>query len=133
MAGLNFGHLFGICVEKGSELPEGHENRKMKYRIVFQGNNVKNQDWQAATFDDLGSSPASLEAARAADLYGCVPGQAIEMADAVQAYVQAALKGTETWVCLPPEWRTEKEWKGFRRPVVRLRLALYGHPDAGTY
>ena len=96
----------------------------MKYRIVFQGNNVKNQDWQAATFDDLGSSPASLEAARAADLYGCVPGHAIEMADAVQAYVQAELTGTETWVCLPPEWRDGPKWKGFRRPVVRLRLAL---------
>ena len=56
------------------------------------------------------------------------------MADAEQAYVQALLTGTETWVCLPPEARTTAAWKGcnLKRPVVRLRLALYGHPDSGT-
>ena len=58
------------------------------------------------------------------------------MADAEQAYVQALLTGTETWVCLPPEARVGKAWKGWEdpscKPVVRLRLALYGHPDSGT-
>ena len=33
---VNFGYLFGICVEKGSELPAGHLSRKFKYRVVFQ-------------------------------------------------------------------------------------------------
>ena len=65
---INFGYLFGICVEKGSELPEGHPNRKYKYRVVFQGNRVVNQDWEAATFEDLGSSPATLESSRACDM-----------------------------------------------------------------
>ena len=129
---INFGYLFGICVEKGSELDKTDPNRKYKYRVVFQGNRVVNQDWEAATFDDLGSSPATLEISRACDLYGCAPGHGIEMADAEQAYVQAQLVGTETWVCLPPEARIGSKWKGFRRPVVRLRLALYGHPDSGT-
>ena len=93
---VNFGYLFVICVEKGSELPAGHAMRKFKYRVVFQGNRVVNQDYEAAVFEDLGSSPATLESSRAFDLYGCVPGHDCEMADAEQAYVQALLTGTET-------------------------------------
>ena len=56
-------------------------------------------------------------------------------ADAEQAYVQAVLTGTETWVCLPPEARIGPAWANcqLKRPVVRLRLALYGHPDAGGF
>ena len=102
---INFGYLFGICVEKGSELLKGDKNRKYKYRVVFQGNRVVNQDYEAATFEDMGSSPATLESSRACDLYGCAPGHDIEMADAEQAYVQALLTGIETWICLPPEAR----------------------------
>ena len=83
-------------------------------------------------FQDLGSCPASMEASKAADCYGSVPDFDIEIADAVQAYVQAALQGTPTWVCLPPEERPAS-WSKFRKPVVRLRKALYGHPDSGTY
>ena len=75
---VNFGYLFGICVEKGSELPDGHPLKKYKYRVVFQGNRVVNQDWDAATFEDLGSSPATLESSRACDLYGCAPGHDIQ-------------------------------------------------------
>ena len=37
---VNFGYLFGICVEKNSELPHGHPRRKFKGRVVFQGNRV---------------------------------------------------------------------------------------------
>ena len=84
--------------------------RKYKYRVVFQGNRVVNQDYEAAVFEDLGSSPATLESSRACDMYGCAPGNDCEMADAEQAYVQALLTGTETWVCLPPEARVGKAW-----------------------
>jgi len=36
----HFGRIFDICVEKGSELPEGDPARKFKGRAVFQGNRV---------------------------------------------------------------------------------------------
>ena len=36
----NMGYLFGICVEKNSELLAGHPSRKFKGRVVFQGNRV---------------------------------------------------------------------------------------------
>ena len=50
----------------------------------------------------------------------------------MQAYVQAPMRGDPTWVRLPPE-QWPAAWKGTRDPVCPLRLALYGHPDAGGY
>ena len=121
---VHFGYLFAIFVEKNSELPEGHPKRKFKGRVVFQGNRVVNQNWDAAMFQDLGSCPATVEASKAADCYGCAPGFDIEIADAIQAYIQAVLEGTATWVCLPPEERPAS-WSKFRKPIVHLKKALY--------
>ena len=42
---LHMGRLFGLCVEKGSELPEGDERMKIKYRVVFGGDNAIDQSW----------------------------------------------------------------------------------------
>ena len=83
-------------------------------------------------FQDLGSSLATMEASKACDFVGCLPGNTSEQADAEQA--QAYLKGPETWVQLPEEHLPER-WKtlGLKRPVVRLKKALYGHPDSGTF
>ena len=92
----NLGYLFGICVEKNSELPAGHPSRAYKGRVVLQGNSVVNQDWQRAVFEDLGNAPATVDASRAADCFGCAPGHVIQMADAEQAHIQAELKGTPT-------------------------------------
>ena len=50
---MHFGEVFGICVEKGSELEEDDPNRKYKGRYVFRGNEVKDQNWEAALFQDL--------------------------------------------------------------------------------
>ena len=63
---VHFGYLLGLCFEKGSELKANDEGRKYKGRAVYQANRVVNQNWEAALFQDLGSSPATLEAARAA-------------------------------------------------------------------
>ena len=95
---VHFGYLLGLCSEKGSELDANDKNRKYKGRALYQGNRVVNQNREAALFQDLGSSPATLEAARAADAYGCAPGHDTEIADAEQAYVQADLKGVPSWV-----------------------------------
>ncbi|MCP4191077.1 MAG: hypothetical protein GY768_10670, partial [Planctomycetaceae bacterium] len=110
---VHMGYLFGICVEKNCELPVGHPSRKFKGRVVFQGNRVKNQDYQAAIFQDLGSAPATMDAARAADCYGCAPGNTIEVADGEQAYIQADLRGTPCWISLPPDQRPAS-MKGFK-------------------
>ncbi|CAE7353670.1 unnamed protein product [Symbiodinium natans] len=127
------GKIFEICVEKGSELPKGNPLRKFKGRTVFQGNNVKDENNDTALFSELGSSPATMEAGKVLDAYGHAPGHDVEQGDGKQAYTQTTLKGADTWVRLPRE-RWPKEWVGkFRDPVVRLRLALYGHPDSGGF
>jgi hypothetical protein len=127
------GLIFEICVEKGSELLPGDPNRKFKGRVVFQGNNVRDEQWQAALFNELSSAPATMQAAKACDAYGLLPGHIAQQCDAEQAYIQSKLAGpTPTWVRLPRE-RWPKAWYGMRDPVCPLVLALYGHPDAGGY
>ena len=130
------GLVFGICVQKNCEITD--QPPVYKYRYVFQGNRVRDQNWENAMFQDLGSSPASTEASRSADFYGCLPGHDVEQADAEQAYVQSLLKGPETWVQIPvewwpPEWFNSDGSHKYRCPVVLLLRALYGHPDSGTF
>ena len=130
---VHMARIHGICVEKNFQLPQGHPNRKFKGRGVLLGNQVKNQFWEAAFFQDLGNSPATFEASRWADFYGCLPGHGVKLADAVQAYIQAILPGPPCWVELPEDaWPDNMDFRKFRRPVVRLIKALYGHPDSGT-
>ena len=100
---------------------------------MFQGNNVRDECWQAALFQDLGSSPATMQAGKACDALGLAPGYDVQQADAEQAYVQSRLGGdTPTWVRLPKD-RQPPGWKKYRDPVCPLVLALYGHPDSGGY
>ena len=123
--------IFGFCVEKGSELPQGHSQRKFKGRVVFRGNQVRDEDHYLATLQDMGSAPASMASGKFSDFLGLLPGWRLMQADAVRAYTQALLRGTTTWIrLLHDQW--PKHWHGMKDPVCRLRLALYGHPDAGT-
>mgnify|MGYP003330114571 CR=1 FL=1 len=101
--------------------------------LLFPRDRVTTESWEVAIFQDMGSSPATMEAGKSADAYGCFPGNDTEQADAEQAYVQAELRGTETWIWLPPEaWEAApKDVKELydttiskmQRPVVRLRKA----------
>ena len=99
-----------FVLEKNSELPNGHPNKKYKGRVVFLGNRVSNQDFEAAIFADLGNAPANLESGRLADCYGACPGNASENADGVQAYLQARMRGDPCWVELPPEAHPGSIW-----------------------
>mgnify|MGYP002176408590 FL=1 len=131
---VHVGRLCCLCVEKGSELKADDPRRKFKGRVVFLGNNVKDQNWDYAVFQELSSCPATMEGSRSADCYGCLPGHDVMQADAEQAYIQAKLKGTLTWVELPrEEWPDDWVKRGMIRPVCPLYLALYGHPDSGGH
>ena len=128
---VHVGMIFGFVVEENTDLPTGDPRRKFKGRVVFQGNNVKNQNWENAVFSDLGSSPSSMEAGRLVDAYGLRHGFDIQQSDAVQAYLQAELRGNPTWIAIPQD-QWPASWQGMRRPVCRLRVALCGHPDSGA-
>ena len=75
---VHMARVHGICVEKNYQLPKGSPGCKFKGRGVLLGNQVKNQHWEAAFFQDLGNSPATFEASRWADFYGCIPGHKCE-------------------------------------------------------
>ena len=75
------GRIFGIVVEKHPELPAGHPDRKLKGRLVFQGNEVRDENAHYAIFSELSSSPATLGASKNVDAYGLFPGDALQKAD----------------------------------------------------
>ncbi len=127
---IQFGWLFGICVEKNSELPLENKSRKYKGRVVFQGNRVVNQNWDVAVFHDMGNSPATMDASRACDCYGCIPTHTVQCADAEQAYIQADLKGNECWITLPPE-QVPASWSK-KYPHMRHPLFDWLRPCMGT-
>ena len=130
----HIGLVFGICVEKAYHLKRGDPNfhlRKFKGRYVYQGNNVRDEWQQHAVFQELSCTPASMEAAKATDAYGCLPGHDEEQDDAEQAFIQADIDDTkiETFARIPDEYLPD-EFRHLKDPVVRVRKALYGHPDA---
>ena len=131
---VHMGRIFDICVEKNPELPKSDPTRKYKGRVLFGGDNVVDQNWEAAMFQELSSCPATMGAAKAADCYGLLPGHTVEQADADMAYTQANLGGTKCWVALPREqWPQAWVDAGLKNPVCPLLRALYGHPDAGGF
>ncbi len=79
----------------------GDPERKMKGRSVLLGDNIKDQDFSWAEPRELGSSPPSIEAAKALDAMGSFPGYTVNTCDAKGAYTQALLLGAEAWVTLP--------------------------------
>ena len=108
---MHFARIFDLCVEKGSELPQGDKDRKFKGRAVLQGDQVRDQNWEAALFQDLSSSPAAMEASRAADAYGMLDGHTIMVADADSAYTQSYLDSSiETWVSILPREQWRQQW-----------------------
>jgi hypothetical protein len=138
---VHFGHVHELCYLKNRELPEADPRRKYKGRAVFLGDQVKDQDGNVALFQELGSAPATMSASKIADYHGLLPGNVLMTAGVTSAYCQAKITGTKTWVELPPgRWRdswfkstlrgAERQPK-YRRPVVPLEMALYGHPDSG--
>jgi hypothetical protein len=128
------GLIFEICVEKNAELPKGDPKRNFKGRVVFQGNNVKDQNREYALFEESSSAPATMEAGKCADAFGQLSGHVAKQSDAEQACIQSKLGNNHTWVRIPKH-RWPKSWidKGFFDPVAPLKLALYGHPDSGGY
>ena len=130
---VQFSMVYGIIGEKGSELPPGDPRRKYKGQAVPLGNKVFNHDYQEATFAELGSAPTTLEGSRIVDAYGCVKGNASQTSDAIQAFCQAPMM-VEVWVTLQREAVADPEfYYAVKNPVVRLLLALYGHPDSPTF
>ena len=125
---LHLGELMPIASIKHWESPALH---KYKGRIVFRGDNVKDQNGDWAIFQEIYASPTAIHSVNSNIAYGCIAGNKTTMADADQAYLQAELKSKcDTWVLVPRElWPKEWHNKGYVKPMCRLRKSLYGHPE----
>ncbi len=71
---VHFGRICELCHERGSELEDGDPEKKMKGRSVLLGDNVKDQDFNWAEIRELGSSPPTIESAKALDAMGSLRG-----------------------------------------------------------
>ena len=91
---MHVGRVFALCVIKGSEYPPRDPRRKHKGRIVFQGNDVWDEDHLPAIFNELSSSPATIETSKIVDALGLLPGHVLMQSDAKQAYCQTTLGET---------------------------------------
>ena len=69
--GIHPARVHGFIYEKNYQLKEDDLARKFKGRSVVLGDQVKGQSMEAASFQDLGNSPATFDASRWADYYGC--------------------------------------------------------------
>jgi hypothetical protein len=133
-----FGSLMDSCHEKHSEL-EAHL-RKYKGRVVFRGDQVRDETGFYAVFSEQGTSASHQSGAKFVDAIARMPGCSGGDSDAVGAYTQCPLSDAaflledsgdlETWISLPPS-RRPAHWSKYRNPVCRLTLNLYGHPLAG--
>ena len=75
-----------------------------KGRIVLGGHNIKNSVGDYALFQDVGSTPSTMTAARIALAMAALFGLDAEQTDCIHAYVQANLEGPPTFITLPREW-----------------------------
>ena len=62
---VHIGYICPLCYEKGSELPDGHSDKKLRARTVFLGNQVMDEYFQEAEMEGLGSAPPAMSDARA--------------------------------------------------------------------
>ncbi len=99
------------CTTKGSEwaIQDKVEDKDYKGRVVLLGDQVKDEAWEPAIFNDLGSAPVSMASGKFADYYGSLKGHTLGQADAASAYIQSMFGGIPTWVRLPRH-RWPKKW-----------------------
>ena len=130
---IHLGDLLTMCLIKFFERDE--EFWKLKGRICFRGDTVKDEDGAVAVFQEISANPTAIQGVNANIAYGCFPGHSSSVADAIRAYVQSLLKSKhKTWVHIPKElW--PKSWHGkYNKPMCLLVKAFYdGHPESGGH
>lgn len=91
-AEVHLASLFGFMVENGAEYDPGDPCKKFKYRVVLRGNDIKDQSFEVALFQEMATAPTSPEASRFTDLVGLLEGEITEGRDVEQAYLLADME-----------------------------------------
>jgi hypothetical protein len=106
----------------------------MEIRVFFRGNDVVYENWGVAMFQELGSAPATVVAAKMRDLCELIRNHTNENADATEAYMQSLLG---LWACeLYQKW-THQSDRDLRRLICYVNttkdhamIGWCGDPDA---
>jgi len=107
--------------------------KKLKARIYFRGDEVRDAFGQHAEFQELKVIPTTISGLNLNLAYGIKRGHSSSQSDIIKAYIQSDLKTlVETYVELPPEL-VPQHLKGIYRPCTRLYKSLYGHPESGGH
>ena len=112
---------------------EPYDAWKYKGRIIYRGDQIRNEANELVLYADTATTPTALVALNLALFYGSCQHNAISLSDAVQAFLQSPIE-EETWIIIPYElWLDDWKKKCPRdtKLVVRLLRSLYGHPLAG--
>eukprot|EP00435_Cladocopium_sp_Y103_P048465 s1082_g14.t1 len=123
--------LHVLCGIKHFEQP--YDAWKYKGRIVYRGDQIRNESNELVLYADTATTPTALVALNLALFYGSCEHNAVSLSDAIQAFLQAPIE-EETWIIMPYElWLDEwkKKYSSDTKLVVRLLRSLYGHPLAG--
>ena len=128
---IHIGSLMSIVSIKGYEKP--CDQWVVKARIVFRGDCVRDQENNAAVFDELSSSaPTTLSGLNVVITYGLLQNHKVSTSDAVKAYVQSTLSSSQqTYVQLPYEL-IPPHAREMKQPCAPLVKSLYGHPLASA-
>ena len=128
---IHVGALMVIVSIKGYE--KSPAEWSIKARIVFRGDAVRDEENQAAVFDELAASaPTSLGGLNLVIAFGLLDGHTCSTSDCIKAYVQSFLDSScPTYVLLPAELVPDYA-RHMYQPVAPLIRSLYGHPLASA-
>ena len=127
---IHIGQLMTIMSWKHAE---NAALRKLKARIVFRGDNVRDECGEYAVFQEIRVTPTGISGVNLNLMYGSLKGHHTSQSDVVKAYVQSWLDTVHpTYVELPAELVPE-QFAHIHRPCVRLYKSLYGHPESGGH
>ena len=125
---IHLASLMTIVSIKGFE--KNPDEWRIKARVVFRGDAVKDQDGLGAIFQDLSASaPSSISGLNTVITFSMMPGNHCTTSDCIRAYIQSPLKTKHrTFVLLPPELVPQSK-KHLKSPCAQLHKSLYGHPE----
>ena len=110
----------------------------LRARVVFTAPSARTSSGLDAhtLYQEISSAPVTFQNIRACRAAGALKGFCTSTRDADGAYVQIRLDSRPTtagtWVALPRAFWPAEWGEKYKRPMVPLVLALFGHPEVGS-
>ena len=118
-----------LCHEQGVEFNRPDHEKIYKGRVVFRGDQVRDETGFYAVFTEQSASASHMAAIKFMDYIGRIDGNISQDSDAIKAYTQVKLDSlvellgedvqAETWITLPRE-RRPRHWDDIEQPVCPL-------------